>query len=229
GYLVFNESQTPTVFALPPLPGYGFIYQEAAKTLDSVRLIAFDFIEADQRMTQYVQHIQHLQPEGPLTLMGYSGGCYLAFELVQSLEQAGRTVEKVIMIDSYKKIGESDLEGRSIDDDIAAIVHQSKQSELAQEELVQEALAQKTRAYYETFVKGVNQGKIQADIDFIQSEEQIEIPDWMDHWEEATTGAYRYYQGYGQHADMFKNKECAAQNAQLIQKIINQKNREAVL
>ncbi|MED5221793.1 MULTISPECIES: amino acid adenylation domain-containing protein [Bacillus] len=229
GYLVFNESQTSTVFALPPLPGYGFIYQEAAKTLDSVRLIAFDFIEADHRMTQYVHHIQHLQPEGPLTLMGYSGGCYLAFELVQSLEQAGRTVEKVIMIDSYKKIGESDLEGRSIDDDIAAIVHQSKQSELAQEELVQEALAQKTRAYYETFVKGVNQGKIQADIDFIQSEEQIEIPDWMDHWEEATTGAYRYYQGYGEHADMFKNKECAAQNAQLIQKIINQKNREAVL
>lgn len=229
GYLVFNESQTSTVFALPPLPGYGFIYQEAAKTLDSVRLIAFDFIEADHRMTQYVHHIQHLQPEGPLTLMGYSGGCYLAFELVQSLEQAGRTVEKVIMIDSYKKIGESDLEGRSIDDDIAAIVHQSKQSELAQEELVQEALAQKTRAYYETFVKGVNQGRIQADIDFIQSEEQIEIPDWMDHWEEATTGAYRYYQGYGEHADMFKNKECATQNAQLIQKIINQKNREAVL
>ncbi|MGG4208968.1 non-ribosomal peptide synthetase [Bacillus safensis] len=229
GYLVFNESQTPTVFALPPLPGYGFIYQEAAKTLDCVRLIAFDFIEADHRMTQYVQHIQHLQPEGPLTLMGYSGGCYLAFDLVQSLEQAGRTVDKVIMIDSYKKIGESDLEGRSIEDDIQAIVHQSKQSELAQEELVQEALAQKTRAYYETFVKGVNQGKIQADIDFIQSKEQIEIPDWMDHWEKATTGAYRYYQGYGQHADMFKNKECAAQNAQLIQKIVNQKNREAVL
>ncbi|MFP3325035.1 thioesterase domain-containing protein, partial [Planococcus sp. SIMBA_160] len=104
GYLVFNESQSPTVFALPPLPGYGFIYQEAAKTLDGVRLIAFDFIEADHRITQYVQHIQHLQPEGPLTLMGYSGGCYLAFELVQALEQAGRTVEKVIMIDSYKKI-----------------------------------------------------------------------------------------------------------------------------
>lgn len=229
GYLVFNESQTPTVFALPPLPGYGFIYQEAAKTLDSVRLIAFDFIEADHRMTQYIQHIQHLQPEGPLTLMGYSGGCYLAFELVQSLEQAGRMVEKVIMIDSYKKIGESDLEGRSIEDDITAIVHQSKQNELAQEELVQEALAQKTRAYYETFIKGVNQGEIQADIDFIQSEEQIEIPDWMDNWEKATTGAYRYYQGYGQHADMFKNKECAAQNAQLIKKIVNQKNREAVL
>ena len=83
-------------------------------------------------MAQYVQHIQHLQPKGPLTLMGYSGGCYLAFELVQALEQVGRTVEKVIMIDSYKKIGESDLEGRSIDDDIEAIVHQTKQSELAQ-------------------------------------------------------------------------------------------------
>lgn len=229
GYLVFNESQTPTVFALPPLPGYGFIYQEAAKTLDGVRLIAFDFIEADHRISQYVQHIQHLQPEGPLTLMGYSGGCYLAFELVQSLEQAGRTVEKVIMIDSYKKIGESDLEGRSIDDDIAAIVHQSQQSELAQAELIQDALAQKTRAYYETFVKGVNQGEIQADIDFIQSEEQIAIPDWMENWEAATTGAYRQYQGYGQHADMFKNKECAAQNAQLIQKIVHHKNREAVL
>ncbi|MEC2039331.1 amino acid adenylation domain-containing protein [Bacillus altitudinis] len=229
GYLVFNESQTSTVFALPPLPGYGFIYQEAAKTLDDVRLIAFDFIETNNRMAQYVQHIQHLQPKGPLTLMGYSGGCYLAFELVQALEQGGRTVEKVIMIDSYKKIGESDLEGRSIDDDIEAIVHQTKQSELAQGEIVQEALAQKTRAYYETFVKGVNQGKIQADITFIQSEEQIAIPDWMEEWTQATTGSFTQYQGYGRHADMFKHKVCAAQNAKLIKHIVNQTNRERVL
>ncbi|MDN4637571.1 MULTISPECIES: non-ribosomal peptide synthetase [Bacillus] len=229
GYLVFNESQTSTVFALPPLPGYGFIYQEAAKTLDDVRLIAFDFIETNNRMAQYVQHIQHLQPKGPLTLMGYSGGCYLAFELVQALEQGGRTVEKVIMIDSYKKIGESDLEGRSIDDDIEAIVHQTKQSELAQGEIVQEALAQKTRAYYETFVKGVNQGKIQADITFIQSEEQIAIPDWMEEWTQATAGSFTQYQGYGRHADMFKHKECAAQNAKLIKHIVNQTNRERVL
>ncbi|MCY7437707.1 non-ribosomal peptide synthetase [Bacillus altitudinis] len=229
GYLVFNESQTSTVFALPPLPGYGFIYQEAAKTLDDVRLIAFDFIETNNRMAQYVQHIQHLQPKGPLTLMGYSGGCYLAFELVQALEQGGRIVEKVIMIDSYKKIGESDLEGRSIDDDIEAIVHQTKQSELAQGEIVQEALAQKTRAYYETFVKGVNQGKIQADITFIQSEEQIAIPDWMEEWTQATAGSFTQYQGYGRHADMFKHKECAAQNAKLIKHIVNQTNRERVL
>ncbi|MDI6560825.1 non-ribosomal peptide synthetase [Bacillus altitudinis] len=229
GYLVFNESQTSTVFALPPLPGYGFIYQEAAKTLDDVRLVAFDFIETNNRMAQYVQHIQHLQPKGPLTLMGYSGGCYLAFELVQALEQVGRTVEKVIMIDSYKKIGESDLEGRSIDDDIEAIVHQTKQSELAQGEIVQEALAQKTRAYYETFVKGVNQGKIQADITFIQSEEQIAIPDWMEEWTQATAGSFTQYQGYGRHADMFKHKECAAQNAKLIKHIVNQTNRERVL
>lgn len=229
GYLVFNESQTSTVFALPPLPGYGFIYQEAAKTLDDVRLVAFDFIETNNRMAQYVQHIQYLQPKGPLTLMGYSGGCYLAFELVQALEQVGRTVEKVIMIDSYKKIGESDLEGRSIDDDIEAIVHQTEQSELAQGEIVQEALAQKTRAYYETFVKGVNQGKIQADITFIQSEEQIAIPDWMEEWTQATAGSFTQYQGYGRHADMFKHKECAAQNAQLIKHIVNQTNRERVL
>ncbi|WP_336737756.1 amino acid adenylation domain-containing protein [Bacillus altitudinis] len=229
GYLVFNESQTSTVFALPPLPGYGFIYQEAAKTFDDVRLVAFDFIETNNRMAQYVQHIQHLQPKGPLTLMGYSGGCYLAFELVQALEQVGRTVEKVIMIDSYKKIGESDLEGRSIDDDIEAIVHQTKQSELAQGEIVQEALAQKTRAYYETFVKGVNQGKIQADITFIQSEEQIAIPDWMEEWTQATAGSFTQYQGYGRHADMFKHKECAAQNAKLIKHIVNQTNRERVL
>ncbi|MBX7003380.1 amino acid adenylation domain-containing protein [Bacillus aerophilus] len=229
GYLVFNESQTSTVFALPPLPGYGLVYQEAAKTLDDVRLIAFDFIETNNRMAQYVQHIQHLQPKGPLTLMGYSGGCYLAFELVQALEQGGRTVEKVIMIDSYKKIGESDLEGRSIDDDIEAIVHQTKQSELAQGEIVQEALAQKTRAYYETFVKGVNQGKIQADITFIQSEEQIAIPDWMEEWTQATAGSFTQYQGYGRHADMFKHKEYAAQNAKLIKHIVNQTNRERVL
>lgn len=75
----------------------------------------------------------------------------------------------------------------------------------------------------------MNQGEIQADIDFIQSEEHIAIPDWMESWEAATTGAYRQYQGYGQHADMFKNKECAARNAQLIKEIVHHKNREIVL
>ncbi|MFS0655872.1 non-ribosomal peptide synthetase [Bacillus sp. 179-C3.3 HS] len=229
GYLVFNETQSSTVFALPPLPGYGFIYHEASKTLDDVRLIAFDFIEADQRIGQYVQHIQHLQPEGALTLMGYSGGCYLAFELVQAIERTGRTVEKVIMIDSYKKIGESDLQGRSIEDDIQAIVQQSKQSELAQAALVQEDLAMKTRAYYETFVHGINKGEIQADIYFIQSEEHIAIPDWMEEWEHATTGAFIHLQGFGQHADMFKRKECAAKNAQLIKRILMNSEKEPVL
>ncbi|WP_353853827.1 amino acid adenylation domain-containing protein [Bacillus sp. Bos-x628] len=229
GYLVFNESQTSTVFALPPLPGYGFIYQEAAKTLHDVRLIAFDFIEADNRIEQYMQHIQHLKPTGPLSFMGYSGGCYLAFELVQALEKAGRTVEKVIMIDSYKKIGKSDLAGRSIDDDIQAIVARTQQSELAQTKLVKEGLVKKTRAYYEMFVQGVNQGQIQADIHFIQSEERIVIPDWMEDWKHATTGAFVYYQGFGQHADMFKVKECAVQNAQLIKNILNERNRQPVL
>lgn len=75
----------------------------------------------------------------------------------------------------------------------------------------------------------MNQGEIHADIDFIQSEEHIAIPEWMDKWETATTGAYREFQGFGQHADMFKNKECAVRNAQLIKEIVHHKNRETVL
>ncbi|MGE6631995.1 non-ribosomal peptide synthetase [Bacillus sp. NPDC077027] len=224
-YLIFHEAAKPTVFALPPLPGYGLIYQEAAKTLDEVRFIAFDFIEAEDRIEQYTQYIFQLQPKGKITIMGYSGGCYLAFELVQALEKAGRVVEKVIMIDSYKKIGESDLFGRAIEDDIHAIVEQTKKNGIDHVE----SLVRKTSAYYTSFVKGINCGTIHADIHFIKSEEVVTIPNWMAEWKGATNGALVNYQGYGRHADMFKIKEYAYQNALLVKRILNERKPEPVL
>jgi surfactin family lipopeptide synthetase C/lichenysin synthetase C len=55
-------------------------------------------------------------------LIGYSAGCGLAFEVAQTLEKNGRKVEKLLMIDSYMKNGVSDLEGRSIEADTAALM-----------------------------------------------------------------------------------------------------------
>ncbi len=75
-----NPDQDQIIFAFPPVLGYGLMYQNLASRLPTYKLCAFDFIEEENRLDRYADLIQKLQPEGSLTLFGYSAGCDLAFE-----------------------------------------------------------------------------------------------------------------------------------------------------
>nr|WGD74595.1 thioesterase domain-containing protein [Bacillus subtilis] len=65
------------------------MYQNLSSRLPSYKLCAFDFIEEEDRLDRYADLIQKLQPEGTLTLFGYSAGCSLAFEAAKKLEEQG--------------------------------------------------------------------------------------------------------------------------------------------
>lgn len=48
-----------------------------------------------------VERVRRVQPEGPLTLVGYSFGGVVAFEMARQLRGAGREVPELLLIDSY--------------------------------------------------------------------------------------------------------------------------------
>ena len=48
----------------------------------------------------YIAEIRQVQPQGPYTLGGFSGGGITAYEMARQLEAAGETVEMVVMLDT---------------------------------------------------------------------------------------------------------------------------------
>jgi acyl-CoA synthetase (AMP-forming)/AMP-acid ligase II/thioesterase domain-containing protein/acyl carrier protein len=78
------------------LEGKGSVYLlhtllDGAKGIETIESMA----------SRYLAGVQAAAPEGPLRVAGYCNGGLAALELVRRLEAAGRTVEKVVLIDSF--------------------------------------------------------------------------------------------------------------------------------
>ncbi|MSO00265.1 non-ribosomal peptide synthetase [Bacillus paralicheniformis] len=219
---VFNQESTRHLFAFPPVLGYGIVYGKLAEQMPEYKIHAFDFIESDDRAVRYAEAISGLQPEGPLTLIGYSAGCGLAFEVAQTLEKNGRKVEKLLMIDSYMKNGVSDLEGRSIEADTAALMEANKDNEYMKIKAVADGIAKKMTAYYSYFVNLVHQGTVSSEIHLIKSEQAKPLPEWLSSWKEGTASSYDEYQGAGRHDEMLADGFVKT-NADLIRQILGER------
>ncbi|MGO1134465.1 surfactin non-ribosomal peptide synthetase SrfAC [Bacillus subtilis] len=217
---IMNQDQEQIIFAFPPVLGYGLMYQNLSSRLPSYKLCAFDFIEEEDRLDRYADLIQKLQPEGPLTLFGYSAGCSLAFEAAKKLEEQGRIVQRIIMVDSYKKQGVSDLDGRTVESDVEALMNVNRDNEALNSEAVKQGLKQKTHAFYSYYVSLISTGQVKADIDLLTSGAAFDMPEWLASWEEATTGAYRMKRGFGTHAEMLQG-ETLDRNAEILLEFLN--------
>ncbi|MDK2599491.1 thioesterase domain-containing protein [Bacillus stercoris] len=120
----------------------------------------------------------------------------LAFEAAKKLEEQGRIVQQIIMVDSYKKQGVSDLDGRTVESDVEALMNVNRDNEALNSEAVKQGLKQKTHAFYSYYVSLISTGHMKADIDLLTSGADFDMPEWLASWEEATTGAYRVKRGF---------------------------------
>ncbi|MDB5054622.1 MAG: lchAC [Bacilli bacterium] len=219
---ILNPAADDNIFVFPPVLGYGIMFGDLAKQLPQFRLHAFDFIEQDDRIQQYTAIMHDIQPAGPLVLLGYSAGCGLAFEVAKALEQRGRFVDMLIMVDSYKKTGISDLQGRSVEQDIDSLMEVNKDNTYLQIESIRQGIVRKMGASYTYFVNLINTGQVSAQIHLIRSDNGVSIPQWMCSWQSATTGAYREHQGFGNHDEMLQGS-FAESNAELMRLIFQER------
>jgi tyrocidine synthetase-3 len=214
---MLSPSQNKNLFCFPPIAGYGVIFKEMAKRIDTHIVYGFDFLAAEDRVDRYIDTIVRLQKEGPYVLLGYSAGCALIFEVAQEMERRGYEVSNLIMLDGAAQKEVQLVPEEEVQQQAEESVEDFLQNELKSYASLfnKPALIQRVKDYYLYLNQLVNKGQVQASIHLITSE--TEIPH-ITAWREKTPHFYSY-QGAGEHSEMVITPHLE-KNVELIQNIL---------
>lgn len=104
-----NVNGKKNIFAIHPSGGSVFCYKEMAQALEDVNVYAIraaGFSEDEvlpaslaEMVRNYIAIIKHVQNTGPYTILGYSFGGAIAYEIALELERMGDPIDKLIVID----------------------------------------------------------------------------------------------------------------------------------
>ena len=195
-YMAFNAAKPRKIFLFPPKIAYGVEYLELAKLVTEYAFYAFNFIEGENIVATYVNFIKDIQSHGPYTLLGYSAGGNLAFEVAKGMEQAGCGSIDLILLDSF---GARAIEGLDTDgqqDNYLDFVEKSLQARGLS--FLKEKVVQKVKRYGQYLDNLQNTGLVNANIHFITAANRKELNDWQ----HLTVNAYKMYRGFGRHIEM---------------------------
>lgn len=101
--VLLNSRQERKLFCFSPIIGFGFFYQPLAAYITTHAVYGLDFTGEEYLIAEYLRLIISRQPQGPYTLLGYSAGGNLAFEVARELERLGFEVGDLILVDSEKE------------------------------------------------------------------------------------------------------------------------------
>jgi malonyl CoA-acyl carrier protein transacylase/thioesterase domain-containing protein/acyl carrier protein len=212
-YMVFNASQPRNIFLFPPKIAYGVEYKELAKLVKNYAFYAFNFIEDENIVETYVDIIKSIQAQGPYTLLGYSAGGNLAFEVAKGMEKAGCSLVDLIIMDSFSS---REIEGLDIadqQDNYLEFVEKSLQSRGLS--FMKDKILQKVKQY-SSYLEGLrNTGTVKANIYFITAENRKILNDW----EHLTINRFKIYKGFGNHIRML-DPGILEKNAVIISEIL---------
>jgi amino acid adenylation domain-containing protein len=200
----------PRIFAFPPGTGDAAGFIQVAQCLHPWSFYGFNFIEGDTRLGDYADLVQSVDPAGPYVFFGYSSGGNLAYHVAHELERRGRRVSDILMIDSARKLAKtsfSSAEVREVAENF--LTHESNSPYLTSPVLLEKSyrLIERSFAYH---AQAVDVDVVDANIHVIRSAGAVdEVCDESgvvlaskSAWSGATRGAYRSYDGYGDHNHM---------------------------
>ncbi|WP_156483578.1 non-ribosomal peptide synthetase, partial [Metabacillus fastidiosus] len=210
------------LFCFPPAASLGIAYMGLAKHLEKYSVFSFNFIKSESRIKQYVNIIKEHQPEGPYTLVGYSAGGVLAFDVAKELNRQGYEVEDLILIDSTYR---TDVEKNLLtEEEYKKELYDNFDLEQYKdlEKLVSDYLIDLIMKSY-IYVQGtITNGRIDGNINYIKSvkekdEENILL------WSGATKKKFRIIQGFGTHMEMLSNlnPDILEKNAKVIDEVLS--------
>jgi thioesterase domain-containing protein/acyl carrier protein len=214
-YMVFNASQPRNIFLFPPKIAYGVEYKELAKLVKNYAFYAFNFIEDENIVETYVNIIKSIQAQGPYTLLGYSAGGNLAFEVVKAMEKAGCSLVDLIIMDSFSSREIEGLDTADQQDNYLEFVEKSLQSRGLS--FMKDKVLQKVKQYG-SYLDGLhNTGTVKANIYFITAENRKILNDW----EHLTVNRFKIYKGFGNHIRMM-DPGILEKNAVIINEILTE-------
>lgn len=224
-YLRFNavegneKSDSPMLFCFPPAGGHGLVYRQLAAHLPEYEIVSFNYLLGDRKVERYADLIEGMRTHGECTLFGYSLGGNLAFEVAKELEQRGRKVPNVVIMDSYRipesfEMGEEHFE--AFERELTEHIRKHTGSEIVAQETLEQA-----REYIHFCSRTPNIGVIKAPVSVISDEDKLAFYAATERgtWHGSSTTGTSVVGGFGKHADML-DADYVAQNAGLARKIL---------
>jgi amino acid adenylation domain-containing protein len=231
-YSVVNAGKPQTIFCFPPAIGYSFIYTALAEYFPHHSICCFHFHEHENRLEQYMDVMNEMQPDQPLLLLGYSAGGNFAFEIAKELEASGREVSDIILIDSFKRWAPKVKTPEELEATVQAYYDIVDWSIFSVDPDYLETLKRNTMSKIAGYCKYMNgktdPGTTSARIHIVKSKQEWSTPETNRDWEESTTHGFHIHQGEGLHPEMF-NPEYLSHNAGLISSIIRQVSNQQIV
>nr|WP_144695837.1 non-ribosomal peptide synthetase [Chitinophaga vietnamensis] len=224
-YSVAGGKKPRTLFCFPPAIGYSFIYTALAEYFPDFNICCFHFVESDDRLEQYIQVMDELQPGEPIVMLGYSAGGNFAFEIAKDLEARGREVSDIILIDSYKRWESKAKTEEEIEATINAYYNIVDWSIFSVEPDYLEQIKKNTMGKIEGYCRYMNgktdTGTTAARMHIVKSKEEWKTPEANRDWAASTESGFYVHQGDGLHPEMF-SPEYISHNAGLIAGILEE-------
>jgi thioesterase domain-containing protein/acyl carrier protein len=224
--VLLNSPKPEKIFAFPPAVGFGIAYAELAGLLEQYSLYAFNYIENGNKkgdqMKIYLDAIRDIQPEGPYILLGYSAGAKLCIKLAELLEEAGRQVSGIIILDSYSsgpKLSEKEMENQAVE------FYQGIEKGIQYlgirhlEQKITNTL-KKYRYYHDNLELSK---KLGTTIHLIQAEDRRGKEEFIG-WQAFTHDREIVYEGYGLHREML-SPGVIEKNAAVIDRILRERRK----
>jgi thioesterase domain-containing protein/acyl carrier protein len=226
--IVFNSTSTSskTIFAFPPLPGYGMVFSGLAEILKTYWITGFHFVEAKNPIHEYTSHITRVIKERDVILLGYSAGGNLAFNVAKALEKQGKTVSNLIILDAMPRVTLIEKpflieENQEAVETFLGMIGIRDRNTLDFQYL-KPPLYKKLENYYNYFAGTLLQGKISASIHVIKAADSHAQ---ASKWSGFTRGEVFEYQGFGSHHFMLSEAH-AAPNTELIEGILKDSDKK---
>lgn len=220
--LTNSTASDKKLFCFPPAASLGIAYMGLAEHLERYSVYSFNFIKSENRIRQYAEIMKEYQPEGPYTLVGYSAGGVLAFEVAKELNRQGYEVEDLILIDTSfrSEVEENILTEEEYKKELYDKFDLEKYKDL--EKLASDYLIELIMKSY-MYVQGtITDGSINGNIHYIKSVREKYDSNMM-LWAKATTKKFSIIQGFGTHMEMLTNMypETLEKNSKIIDDVLS--------
>lgn len=217
--LSFNSQRGAPLFCFPPAGGHGLVYRLFAAELPEYRVVAFNYLPGEDKVTRYADLVESVVPEGPCHLLGYSLGGNLAFEVAKELEGRGRRVGHVVVLDARRVLEPYEPGKESIETFEAELgLHLYKHTG---SRIVTATVLEHAAEYLGFCGRTPNTGTVSAPVGVVSDEDKADLyaAGAPGSWYGSSTHATRVLRGSGSHADMLDPKHLP-HNAALVRALL---------
>lgn len=198
--LCFDDLNEKNVFCFPPVTGFGSIFRQLSQEISDSKhnIYSFDFLEDPSREQIYYLDIVNLSRNKSITIIGYSAGCALAFEIVKLLEKRGYKVENLICIDGKPQ----DLTDRLSENEMLEAIEETVRELFDSKndyDVNRSIFFSKVSSTYHYLNILQTKGSIKSDLHLIISEEN---ESYKNAWNDFTLGSSQTHFVGGKHLEM---------------------------